>query len=145
MVNVPTLLSLAFLPLAPQPERVAPIALVVRAAPRAAPAPARVVFTVEVKGGADESLRCLSFDWDWGDGSRTTLDECPASAGAGETAVTRVFQAGHLYKQKARPQVRVKLRQGERVLARADIGIAIGPQATKLKFDAHYGRPDGKR
>ena len=44
-----------------------------RAAPRAAIAPARIVFNVELKGGEDsEALHCLTLQWDWGDGSTST-------------------------------------------------------------------------
>jgi hypothetical protein len=74
---------------APKP---APVVLVVRAAPRSAAAPARIVFTAEVKGGVDDELRCLTFHWRWGDGTGSTFDECPDAAGgsgAGSSASSR--------------------------------------------------------
>ena len=66
-----------------------------KATPMVSRAPARVVLTVELTGGANEyeAFYCPTVDWDWGDGteSESTTDCEPYQPGKSE--ITYVFLA----------------------------------------------------
>ena len=76
--------------------------LTLRAQPAVAVAPARVVLTAEIIGGADdfEEYYCPAIEWDWGDDttSESTSDCEPYEAGKSEIkrrfTVEHVFRAG---------------------------------------------------
>ena len=100
-----------------------------RAAPRVASAPARIIFNVELKGGEDtEALHCLTLEWSWGDGTRSGSEgECEPFV-PGETKVQRLFTAEHEYREQRRPRAQVSVYKGERVIGRADVDLTIGPR-----------------
>jgi hypothetical protein len=107
-----------------------------RAAPRVAVAPARVVFTVELKGGQDgEALDCLTLRFGWGDGTTSSSEgECAAAQG-GPAKVQRLFTADHEYGNQGSPTAEVAVLKGERVVGRASVSLKIGPRPTKTKLD----------
>jgi len=89
----------------------------VRATPRVAMSPARVLVFVELVGGDDvEEYYCPGLEWDWGDGSRSFQEsDCePFEAGA---TVERRYSASHFYGHPGDYNVRVSLRRAERTLA----------------------------
>lgn len=89
----------------------------VRASPRVAMSPARVVVIVELVGGDDvEEYYCPGLEWDWGDGSRSFREsDCePFEAGA---TVERRYSAHHVYGSPGSYSVRVSLRRSNHTLA----------------------------
>jgi hypothetical protein len=106
-----------------------------RALPRVAPAPARIQFSVEIEGGRDEDVHCVSLDWDWGDGSKgSTEGECPPYV-AGETKVERFFEAEHEYRRPGRPTVRVRLVREGKMLTTTTVSVVVGHPKGKPTLD----------
>jgi PKD domain len=89
----------------------------VRASPRVAMSPARVVAVVQLVGGDDvEEYYCPGLEWDWGDGSVSFREsDCePFEPGA---TVQRRYSASHVYASPGNYSVRVSLRRAEHTLA----------------------------
>jgi hypothetical protein len=89
----------------------------VRASPRVAMSPARVLVIVELVGGDDiEEYYCPGLEWDWGDGSRSFQEsDCePFEPG---TSVQRRYSANHVYAAPGNYSVRVSLRRAQHTLA----------------------------
>jgi len=106
-----------------------------RAAPRVADAPARVVFTALLSGGEDgEELYCPDVEWVWGDGTHSAHEgSCPAYT-VGETAVQREFTVQHEYARPARPRVSVILRKGKRTLGRGNVNLIIARKGASAAY-----------
>jgi hypothetical protein len=104
-----------------------------RAAPRVAPAPATVVFNVELAGGEDgEDLYCPVLEWEWGDGTHSEEEEeCPPFE-AGHTQVQRRFTTSHEYRDRANPNVVVTVRKGDRVFGKDAVALVIGERKKPL-------------
>ena len=99
-----------------------------RAAPRIADVPARILFTVQLTGGHDsEALHCLTLQWDWGDGTRSRSEGDCSPFEAGRTEVQRMFQADHEYRTEGKRTAGVKVMKGGRVIGSASTGVAIYP------------------
>src|SRR6185369_675999 len=95
------------------------VSVSLRAAPRSAVAPARIVFNVELKGGEDtEALHCLTLNFDWGDGTRSSTEGDCSPFEAGKTRIQRLFTADHEYRERSNPEARVTVLKGERVVGR---------------------------
>jgi hypothetical protein len=105
--------------------------LELRASPRVATSPARVVVLAELKGGPEaEDLYCPAVQWEWGDGSRSAREsDCdPFEAG---TVLDRRFSSRHAYREPGEYDVRVTLSRGGRDLASASILVlVVGPDTT---------------
>src|SRR5262245_53552190 len=120
--------ALALLLAAPAPaaEMEKGLSVSLRALPRVAPAPVLVQFSVEIEGGRDEDLHCVSLEWEWGDGSKGSGGaECPAYV-AGETKVERFFEAEHEYRRQGRPTVRLRVTKDGKALASTTVGLVVG-------------------
>ena len=118
------------------PKKDTAVNVALSASPRVAPAPVRVVFTVELEGGADADLECLVFDWDWGDGTRSSQEgECRAEGAAEAGKAERIVQASHEYRQKGRPEVKVKVRRGEKRVGTHGIDLVIGAPKAKTRVE----------
>jgi hypothetical protein len=110
-------------------------AVTVRAAPRVTVAPARILFTAELKGGADdESTHCLTLQWAWGDDTTSKSEGDCTPLVAGETKTQRLFQADHEYRTPGKRRVQVTVLKGERVIGRDTIEVAIGPPKSDPTF-----------
>jgi hypothetical protein len=134
---MPHALALLVVALAAAPaEKAGRPSVELRAAPRVAVAPARVVFTVEMKGGEDgEALHCLTLKFDWGDGTRSeSAGECEPLAER-DGKVQRLFSADHEYRDRADPTVRVTVLKGERVIGSDSVGLHINPKPSRPKLD----------
>jgi hypothetical protein len=106
-----------------------------RAAPRVAVAPARIVFTAELKGGPDsEALHCLTLKWSWGDGTTSSAEGDCGEFVPGTTKVRRLFQADHEYRQEGRFTAEVTIRKGEKVVVGDSIGLTVAPRPTDPRF-----------
>lgn len=101
--------------------------LTLKATPSIAFAPARVVVTAELRGGADDSpeLYCPSLEWEWGDGttSEANLDCEPFEAGVSE--IRRRWTSSHSYDIGGNYRVRLRLKRGGKTIASGSTVLQI--------------------
>jgi hypothetical protein len=122
------ILALVALPPLGAAEKEKGPSVALRALPRVAVAPATIQFSVEIQGGKDEDVHCVSLQWEWGDGSKGSTDgECPEYV-AGETKVERFFEAEHEYRRQGRPAVRVRVMKDGKMLATNTVSVVISPE-----------------
>lgn len=106
--------------------------VVLRAQPSVATTPARIVFTAEVIGGADdfEEYYCASVHWEWGDDtSSESNSDCPPYE-AGKSTIKRRFTVDHIYRRSGSYRVLFHLKQRSRPVATGmtNIQIRSGPR-----------------
>jgi hypothetical protein len=96
-----------------------------RASPRVAFSPVRVLMTAELVGGdAVEDYHCPGVDWDWGDGTHSFHEaDCPPFEPGME--LERRFTASHAYMVPGDYQVRVKLQRASRSVAVARTSVIV--------------------
>lgn len=98
-----------------------------RANPNVAFAPARVVATAEVLGGADDyqDFYCAKVEWTWGDGTTSEAqDDCDPYE-AGTSMIRRRYTSDHKYELPGQYDVRLTLRQGKKSVGSGAIQIRI--------------------
>jgi hypothetical protein len=99
-----------------------------KASPMVSRAPARVVLTVELTGGANdyEAFYCPTVDWDWGDGteSESTTDCEPYQPGKSE--IKRRFTVEHVFKA-GNHRVTFRLKRHDKPLTTASVQIQVKP------------------
>ena len=99
-----------------------------KAQPNVGIAPARVVLTAELSGGANDfqEYYCPTVLWDWADGteSESTFDCEPYAAGKSE--IKRRYTVEHVFKAGAH-KVWVRLKRNDKLLASANVTIQIQP------------------
>lgn len=101
----------------------------VKANPSTGFAPARVVLTAELKGGADDYVEfyCPTIEWYWGDDTRaeSKADCDPYEAGKSEIKrryiIDRVFQAPGNYR------VEFKIKQKDKVVGAGSTTVSVRP------------------
>ena len=100
--------------------------LTLRAQPNVGVAPARILLTAELSGGADDfqDYYCPTVLWDWADGteSESTVDCEPYEAGRSE--IKRRFTAQHTFRS-GQHKVWVRLKRNGKVLASANVTLHI--------------------
>ena len=122
-------------PYASPGEKEKTVAVSLKAMPRVSPAPARILFTIELEGGADADVYCATLEFDWGDGTKTSqAGECPAFV-PGETPVERFYEVEHTYNRKGRPVVKLSLLKDGKPLARASVNIVVGSPYQKPSLE----------
>lgn len=103
--------------------------ITLRAQPGLATAPARVVLTGDLVGGADdfEEYYCPTIEWEWGDGTRSesTVD-CPPYE-AGKTQIRRRFTTQHVFRQPGSFRVFLHLKQGDRAVGSGSASVQVQP------------------
>ena len=74
--------------------------LVLRAQPVVAVAPARIVLTAELVGGANdfEEFYCASVEWDWGDGTKSESKSDCDPYEAGKSEIKRRYAQEHTFR-----------------------------------------------
>jgi hypothetical protein len=101
------------------------------ARPALAIAPARVVLTAELVGGANdfEEYYCPSVRWEWGDlsSSESGLD-CPPYE-EGKTEIKRRFTIEHNFDRAGSYKVYFRMRHGSKEVAATSITIKLQPGA----------------
>ena len=101
--------------------------LTLKATPAIAFAPARVVVTAELRGGAEDSpeLYCPSLEWEWGDGTKSeaNLDCEPFQAGVSE--IRRRWTSSHSYDLGGNYRVRLRLRRGGKTVVSGSTTLQI--------------------
>jgi hypothetical protein len=104
--------------------------LSLKATPQMGFAPARVVLTAELKGGANdyEDFYCASIEWDWGDGTKSVnqVDCDPFQAGKSE--IERRHVVTHVFELPGDFNVEFRLKQKDKVvgIARTSVRIRAG-------------------
>jgi hypothetical protein len=102
--------------------------LSLKAQPNVGIAPARIVLTLELTGGANDfqEFYCPTVLWDWADGteSESTLDCEPYEAGKSE--IRRRYTVQHTFRAGAH-KVWVRLKRNDRLLASANTTIQVQP------------------
>ena len=102
--------------------------LTLKAQPMMAIAPARVVFTAELNGGANDvqDYYCPTVEWDWGDETRseTTADCEPYQAGKSE--IKRRFTVEHVFRV-GNHRVMFHLKRHDKAVGNATINIQVRP------------------
>lgn len=105
--------------------------LMLKAQPNVGISPARVVFTAELTGGADDhqDFYCASVEWDWGDDttSESTTDCEPYEAG--KSAMKRRFTVEHRFNRPGNYKVYFKLKRRDKIIAASATNVQIRPGA----------------
>jgi len=101
--------------------------IVVRASPAVAFAPARIVATAEVTGGADDyqDFYCAKIEWSWGDATTSeATDDCDPYV-AGQSQIRRRFTNEHKYELAGTYDIRFTLRQGKKAVGAGVLTVRI--------------------
>lgn len=101
--------------------------ITVRASPAVAFAPARIVATAEVIGGADDfqDFYCAKVEWSWGDSTQSeATDDCDPYV-AGESRIRRRYTNEHKYEFAGTYDVRIILRQGKKSVGSGTISVRV--------------------
>ena len=102
--------------------------LTLKAQPNVGVAPARIMLTAELTGGANDfqEYYCPTVVWDWADGteSESTFDCDPYEAGKSE--IRRRFTMQHVFRVGAH-KVWIRLKRNDKLLASASVNIHIQP------------------
>ena len=109
--------------------------LTLRIQPSVATAPARVTFTAELTGGADdfEQYYCPTIAWEWGDDttSENTSDCEPYEAGRSQ--VKRRYTTQHQFRRAGSYKVYFQVKQKDRIVGSATSTLQV--QAGLSEFD----------
>jgi hypothetical protein len=110
--------------------------LTLRARPSVAATPARVVFTAELVGGANdfEEYYCPSVEWAWGDEttSESTYDCEPYEAGKSE--LRRRFTGEHTFRRPGTYKVYLRLKRGDKTVANTSVNVQVRPGARDFGY-----------
>jgi len=102
--------------------------LSLKAQPNVGVAPARIMLTAELTGGANDfqEYYCPTVVWDWADGteSESTFDCEPYEAGKSE--IRRRFTVQHVFRRGAH-KVWIRLKRNGDLLASASVNIHVQP------------------
>lgn len=110
--------------------------VVLRAQPTVGVAPARVVFTAEIQGGADdfEEFYCAAVEWDWGDDtkSESTVDCEPYQPG--RSVIRRRFTIEHRFNRAGGYKVYFRLKRRDKIVGAAATTVQIRPGGRDFEF-----------
>ena len=103
--------------------------LTLKAQPMMAIAPARIVFTAELNGGANDlqEYYCPTIEWEWGDDTRSEATSDCEPYEAGKSEIKRRFTVEHQYKHGANYRVVFRLKRGAKSVAQATVNIQVRP------------------
>jgi hypothetical protein len=99
-----------------------------RAQPVIAMAPARVVLTAEIVGGANdfEEFYCPTVQWEWGDGTQSESSSDCAPYEPGKSEIKRRYTVEHVFRAGAY-RVMFHLKRRDRSVGTASVNIQIRP------------------
>ena len=102
--------------------------LTLRANPVIAMAPARVVLTAELNGGANdfEDFYCAAVEWEWGDGTKSESSTDCAPYESGKSEIKRRFTVEHVFRMGAY-RVMFHLKRHEKSVGMATVSIQVRP------------------
>ncbi len=99
-----------------------------RAQPVIAMAPARVVLTAELVGGANdfEEFYCPAIEWEWGDGTQSESSSDCAPYEAGKSEIKRRYTVEHVFRAGVY-RVMFHLKRRDRSVGAASVNIQVRP------------------
>jgi hypothetical protein len=99
-----------------------------RAQPVIAMAPARVVLTAELVGGANdfEEFYCPAIEWEWGDGTQSESASDCAPYEPGKSEIKRRYTVEHVFRAGAY-RVMFHLKRRDKSVGAASVNIQIRP------------------
>ena len=94
-----------------------------------ASAPARVVRTAELNGGANdfEEFYCGAVEWEWGDGTKSESAADCAPYEAGKSEIKRRFTVEHVFDRPGNFRVMFHLKRHDKAVGNATINIQVRP------------------
>ena len=111
----------------------------VRATPRMAFSPVRVLLTAELSGGSDvEEYYCPEIEWDWDDGGKSVQESDCTPFEPGVTKIERRFTSDHQYNKAGIYNVRVTMRRTERPIATASVKVTVRPGVGDPTMESQY-------
>lgn len=89
--------------------------------------PLRVHASIDVRGGADDTIDfyCPTIEWDWGDGTVSETSEDCEPYQEGTSTIRRRFSADHTFQQGGAYRVLFRLKQKSRVVASASSNVQV--------------------
>jgi hypothetical protein len=89
--------------------------------------PLRVRVSVDVRGGADDAadFYCPTVEWDWDDDIRSQSSEDCEPYQAGRSSIQRRYSTEHTFQDPGSFTVRIRLKQGSRVVATASTNVQV--------------------
>ena len=102
--------------------------ITLKAQPVIAMAPARVVLTAELQGGANdfEEFYCPSVEWEWGDGTKSESSSDCAPYEPGKSEIKRRFTVEHVFRAGAY-RVMFHLKRRDKSVGAASVNIQVRP------------------
>lgn len=102
--------------------------LTLTARPVISMAPARVVLTAELQGGANdfEDFYCAATEWDWGDGTQSEASADCAPYEPGKSEIKRRYTVEHVFRTGAY-KVMFRLKRNDKTLTAATVSIQVRP------------------
>ena len=99
-----------------------------KAQPMIAMAPARVVLTAELNGGANdfEDFYCAAIEWEWGDGTKSESSSDCAPYEPGKSEIKRRYTVEHVFRMGAY-RVMFHLKRHDKAVGNATINIQVRP------------------
>src|SRR5476649_2324281 len=99
-----------------------------KAQPVIAMAPARVVLTAELVGGANdfEEYYCAGVEWEWGDGTKSESANDCAPYEAGKSEIKRRFTVEHVFRA-GNYRVYFHLKRQNKMVGNANVSLQIRP------------------
>lgn len=103
--------------------------IVLRAQPSVAIAPARVVLTAELQGGADdfEEYYCPSIEWQWGDDTSSESSADCEPFEAGKSQIKRRFTVEHIFRRQGAHKVYFHMKRQGKTVGSAAVTVQIQP------------------
>jgi hypothetical protein len=103
--------------------------ITVKASPAMGFSPLRVVFTAELKGGADDfqDFYCAAVEWDWDDDTTSEAQQDCDPHVPGKSAIKRRFVMPHIFNTSGEYQVEFKLKQKNKVVGRGKASVKVRP------------------
>ena len=101
--------------------------ITLRVTPAVAFAPARIVATAEVIGGADDfqDFYCAKIEWTWGDATTSEAnDDCDPYV-AGQSQIRRRYTNEHRYELGGVYEIRINLKQGKKTVGSGSISVRV--------------------
>jgi hypothetical protein len=102
--------------------------LTLRANPVVAMAPARIVLTAELSGGANdfEDFYCGAVEWEWGDGTKSESSSDCAPYEPGKSEIKRRYTVEHVFRA-GMYRVMFHLKRHDKAVGNATIQIQVRP------------------
>ena len=101
--------------------------MLLKAQPIIGIAPARIVLTAELVGGANdyEDYYCASIEWEWGDGTRSESSADCAPYEVGKSEIRRRFTVEHVFKRFGNYRVLFHLKRHDKSVGSASVTLQI--------------------